>query len=227
MTRIEAVQFYALEASKNSWNVRELRRQISSFLFDRLSKSKNKTATLEMALKGQEIITPQDAIKEPLVLEFLGAPQPNKLSETKLETALIDHLHDFLLELGKGFAFMGRQKRITFDNDHYYSDLLFYHAILKCYVIIDLKTRKLTHADLGQMMLYVNYYDKEIKRADDNPTIGLVLCTQKSNAMANYMLGDKARKIFASTYQLHLPSEQELASELQRELLQFQEAKTS
>jgi predicted nuclease of restriction endonuclease-like (RecB) superfamily len=171
VTRFEAMQFYALEASKNNWNVRELRRQISSFLFDRLSKSKDKAAALEMSSKGQEINTPEDAIKEPLVLEFLGAPQPHRLSETNLETALIGNLQDFLLELGTGFAFMGRQKRITFDNDHYYADMVFYHAILKCYLIIDLKTHKLTHADLGQMQLYVNYYDKEIKMANDNESV--------------------------------------------------------
>ena len=227
VSRIEAMQFYAFEASKNNWNVRELRRQISSFLFDRLSKSKNKTATLDMALRGQEINTPQDAIKEPLVLEFLGAPQPNKLSETKLETAIINNLQDFLLELGTGFAFMGRQKRITFDNDHYYADLVFYHVILKCYVIVDLKTHKLTHADLGQMQLYVNYYDKEIKMSNDNPTIGLVLCTQKSNAMANYMLGENAKQIFATTYQFHLPTEKELEAEIQRELNYFENEKIS
>lgn len=219
--RIEALQFYALEASKNNWNVRELRRQISSFLFDRLSRSKDKNAALEMSLKGQEINKPEDAIKEPLVLEFLGAPEPHKLSESNLETSLISNLQEFLLELGKGFAFMGRQKRITFDNDHYYADLVFYHVILKCYVIVDLKTDKLTHADLGQIQLYVNYYDKEIKMTNDNPTIGLVLCTQKSNAMVKYMLGDNAKQIFASTYQFHLPSEKELEVELQREFSQF------
>jgi predicted nuclease of restriction endonuclease-like (RecB) superfamily len=225
VTRTEAMQFYALEASKNNWNVRELRRQISSFLYDRLSKSKNKKATLEMSLKGHEINTPQDAIKEPLVLEFMGAPQPHKLSERNFETALIDNLQYFLLELGKGFAFMGRQKRITFDNDHYYADLVFYHVILKCYVIVDLKTHKLTHADLGQMQLYVNYYDCEIKMANDSPTIGLVLCTQKSNAMVKYMLGENTKQIFASTYQFHLPSEQELVDELKRELSQFEHEK--
>lgn len=194
VSRLEAIQFYALEANKNNWNVRELRRQISSFLFDRLSQSKDKNTILQMALKGQEINKPEDAIKEPLVLEFLGAPHPHKLSETKLETALINNLQEFLLELGKGFAFMGRQKRITFDNDHYYADLVFYHVILKCYVIIDLKTHKLTHSDLGQMQLYVNYYDKEIKLDNDNPTIGLLLCTHKSDTMINYMLGTKLNK---------------------------------
>ncbi len=219
--RPEARQFYGLEASKNNWNVRELRRQISSFLFDRLTKSKDKKTVLDMAHKGHEINTPEDAIKEPLILEFLGAPEPHKLSETKLETALINNLQEFLQELGTGFAFVGRQRRITFDNDHYYADLVMYHIILKCYVIIDLKTHKLTHADLGQMQLYVNYFDKEIKMDNDNPTIGLVLCTAKSDAMVRYMLGENVKQIFASTYQFHLPTEAELEAELKREIKQI------
>ena len=222
VTRSEARQFYALEASKNNWNVRELRRQISSFLFDRLLKSKNKEKILHLAYKGQEINTPEDAIKEPLVLEFLGAPEPHKLSESKLETALINNLQNFLLELGKGFAFVGRQKRLTFDNDHYYTDLVMYHVILKCYLIIDLKTRKLTHADLGQMQLYVNYFDREIKMENDNPTVGLVLCTEKSDAMVKYLLGEKTKQIFASTYQFHLPTEKELEIELKKEIRQLE-----
>lgn len=218
VTRTEARRFYELEASKNNWNVRELSRQISSFLFDRLAKSKNKQKVLDMANKGHEINTPEDAIKEPLVLEFLGAPEPHKLSETKLETAIINNLQEFLRELGTGFSFIGRQRRITFDNDHYYADLVMYHVILKCYVIIDLKTKKLTHGDLGQMQLYVNYFDKEIKMDNDNPTIGLVLCTEKSAAMVRYMLGEKAKQIFASTYQFHLPTVAELEAELKREI---------
>jgi len=222
VSRPEARQFYALEASKNNWNVRELRRQISSFLFDRLLKSKNKEKVLNLAYKGQEINTPEDAIKEPLVLEFLGAPEPHKLSESKLETALINNLQNFLLELGKGFAFVGRQKRITFDNDHYYADLVMYHVILKCYVIIDLKTHKATHADLGQMLLYVNYFDREIKMENDNPTIGLILCTKKSDAMVKYLLGEKNKQIFASTYQFHLPTEKELEIELKKEIRELE-----
>jgi len=218
ITRTETRDFYAIEAHKNNWNVRELRRQIDSFLYDRILKSKDKNDILQMAYQGQEINTPEDAIKEPLVLEFLGAPEPHKLSETDLETALINNLQDFLLELGKGFAFVKRQKRITFDNNHYYCDLVFYHMILKCYVIVDLKVKPLTHADLGQMLLYVNYFDQELKMANDNPTIGLVLCTAKHDGMVKYLLGDKAKQIFASTYQFHLPTEQELESELKREI---------
>jgi len=218
VTRDEARQFYALEASQNKWTVRELRRQMDSFLYDRLAKAKDKELVLQLAHKGQEINKPADAIKEPLVLEFLGVPEPHKLSETNLESALISNLQSFLLELGKGFAFIARQKRLSFDNSHYYADLVFYHVILKCYVIIDIKTHELTHADLGQMQLYVNYFDMEIKQGSDNPTVGLVLCTKKRDEMAKYMLGDKAKQIFASTYQFHLPTEDELAKELKREI---------
>ena len=216
--RDEARDFYALEASQNKWTVRELRRQMDSFLYDRLAKAKDKDQVLQLAHKGQEINKPEDAIKEPLVLEFLGVPEPHKLSETKLESALINNLQNFLLELGKGFSFVARQKRLSFDNSHFYADLVFYHVILKCYIIIDLKTHELTHADLGQMQLYVNYFDMEIKQHDDNPTIGLVLCTEKREEMAKYMLGEKAKQIFASTYQFHLPTEKELEQELKREI---------
>lgn len=215
---LDARQFYAIEASKNNWNVRELRRQISSFLFNRLSKSKDKEKVLRLAYEGHEINTPEDTMKEPMVLEFLGAPEPHKLSESKLETALINNLQQFLLELGRGFAFIGRQKRLTFDNEHYYADLVLYHVILKCYVIVDIKTKKLTHGDLGQMQLYVNYFDQEIKMDNDNPTIGLILCTEKSDSMVRYLLGDKTKQIFASTYQFHLPTEKELEAEIKREV---------
>lgn len=218
VSRVEARQFYALEASQNRWTVRELQRQINSFLYDRLLKEKNKEQVLRLACKGQEIIKPEDIIKEPLVLEFLGLPESDKLSETNLESALINNLQSFLLELGKGFAFVARQKRLSFDNNHFYADLVFYHVILKCYLIIDLKRHELTHADLGQMQLYANYFDMEIKQESDNPTIGLVLCTKKSDKMAKYMLGEKAKQIFASTYQFHLPTEAELEKELKREI---------
>jgi predicted nuclease of restriction endonuclease-like (RecB) superfamily len=221
--RENARHFYELEASKNNWTVRELRRQVDSFLFDRLTKAKDKGSLLKLACKGQEINSPKDVMKEPLVLEFLGIPEPHKLSETKLESALITNLQSFLLELGKGFAYIGRQKRLSFDNEHYYADLVFYHVILKCYVIIDLKTRPLTHGDLGQMQLYVNYFDMEIKDESDNPTVGLVLCTKKSEKMAKYMLGEKAKQIFANTYQFHLPTEQELEQELRREIKEIKD----
>ena len=216
--RKEARKFYEIEAEKNYWSGRQLERQINSLLFDRLAKSKDKEGLLKLVNEGQEFNNPEDAIKEPLVLEFLGIPESHHLIESQVEEALINNLQHFLLELGKGFAFIGRQKRLTFDGDHYYADLVFYHVILKCYVIIDLKTRKLTHADLGQMQLYVNFFDKEIKQKEDNPTIGLVLCTEKSESMAKYLLGEKAKQIFASKYQLHLPTEEQLEREIKREV---------
>jgi len=214
----EARKFYEIEASENCWSSRELERQISSLLFERLSKSKDKKGLLELAHKGQEIKKPEDAIKDPLILEFLGIPESHQLTESKLEQALINHLQHFLLELGKGFAFIARQKRLTLEGDHFYADLVFYHVILKCYVIIDLKTQKLTHNDLGQMQLYVNYFDKEVKTDTDNPTLGLVLCTAKNDAVVKYTLGDKNNQIFTSKYQFHLPTEEELKHEIEKEV---------
>ncbi len=221
--RPEARRFYEIEAEKNHWSGRELERQVNSLLFDRLAKSKDKEGLMQLACRGQQIDKAEDAIKEPLILEFLGLPESHRLVESKLEEALINNLQHFLLELGKGFAFVARQKRLTLDGDHFYADLVFYHVILKCYVIIDIKTRKLAHADLGQMLLYVNYFDQEIKMEADNPTIGLVLCTEKSDAVVKYTLGDKAKQVFASKYQFHLPTEKELEAELKREIEQVKQ----
>lgn len=218
ISRPEARAFYEKEAAANSWSARELDRQVGSLLFDRLAKSKDKEGVLALACKGQEINSAKDAIKDPFVLEFLNIPESHMLVESKLEEALIMNLQQFLLELGKGFAFIARQKRLSFDGNHFYADLVFYHVILKCYVIIDLKTHALTHGDLGQMQLYVNYFDQEISLESDNPTIGLLLCTEKSDAMVKYQLGDKSSQIFASKYQFHLPTEEELEVELKREI---------
>ena len=216
---VEKRTFYELEASANNWSTPELQRQIGSLLYDRLALSKNKHEILELSIKGQIIQSSSDAIKDPFVLEFLGISESALPHETKLEEMLIVHLQKFLLELGKGFAFIGRQERLTLDGDHFYCDLVFYHAILKCYVLIDLKTKPLTHADLGQMLLYVNYYDKEKRHEGDNSTIGLVLCTEKNDAVVKYLLGDKADQIFASRYQLYLPTEAQLKLELEKERL--------
>lgn len=153
-----------------------------------------------------------------MILEFLDLPESNRLIESKLEEALITNLQEFLLELGTGFAFIGRQKRVTLDNDHFYADLIFYHTKLKCYIIVDLKTEKLSHADLGQIQLYVNYYDKEIKEEDDNPTLGLILCTDKNDEMVRYLLGDNNQNIFTSRYKLYLPDTKQLEDELKREI---------
>lgn len=209
--------FYQIEAIQNKWSSRELERQMSSLLFERLAKSKDKEGLLALSRKGQEIITPQDAIKDPIILEFLGLPESNLLVESDVEQALVNQLQNFLIELGKGFAFVARQKRITLDGDHFYADLVFYHTILKCYIIIDIKTRKLSHADLGQIQLYVNYFDKEVITEGDNPTIGLILCTQKNDTVVKYMLGEQNKQIFASKYQFHLPTEHELEAEIRRE----------
>jgi predicted nuclease of restriction endonuclease-like (RecB) superfamily len=215
----DARAFYEIEAIKNNWSARELERQINSLLFERLAKSKDKAGVMKLATKGQEVATPSDVFKDPVVIEFLGLPESHRLVESDLEQALINNLQAFLLELGKGFAFVSRQERITLDGDHFYIDLVFYHTVLKCYVLIDLKVGKLTHGDLGQMQLYVNYFDQERRTEGDNVTLGLILCTDKNEAVVKYLLGpDQSEKIFASRYKLHLPTEAELATELQREL---------
>lgn len=217
--RAEARAFYEIEAANNNWSARELERQINSLLFDRLAKSRNKKGLMRLALEGQEVARPVDVLKDPVVLEFLDLPESPRLVESKLEQALISNLQHFLLELGKGFAFVSRQERITLDGDHFYIDLVFYHAILKCYVLIDLKAGKLTHGDLGQMQFYVNYYDKERLTEGDNPTLGLILCPDKNDAVVRYTLGEQLkRNIFTSRYQLYLPTEEELQHELQREM---------
>lgn len=217
--------FYEGEAVKNRWSVRELERQIGSLLFDRLAKSKDEQGLLQLALEGQEIVKPEDAIKDPLILEFLNLPESPRLVESELEAALLTNLQQFLLEMGRGFAFVARQQRLTLNHNHYYCDLVLYHTVLKCYVLVDCKTKTLTHGDLGQMQLYVNYYDKECLSEGDNPTIGLILCTEKDDAMVQYTLGDKAKQIFASRYMLYLPTEAELAAEIRRELKDIQYTK--
>ncbi|WP_301102252.1 PDDEXK nuclease domain-containing protein [Propionivibrio sp.] len=219
VSRDEARTFYEIEAARNAWSARELERQIGSLLFDRLAKSRDKKGLMRLAVQGQEITQPIDALKDPVVLEFLDLPASPRLVESKLEQALIDNLQTFLLELGKGFAFVSRQERITLDGDHFYIDLVFYHTVLKCFVLIDLKVGKLTHADLGQIQFYVTYYDRERRTEGDNPTLGLILCPDKNDAVVRYTLGDQQeRNIFTSRYQLYLPTVEELESEMRREL---------
>lgn len=186
MESSEARSFYELETAKNHWSSRELERQINTLLFERLAKSRDKAGLLRLATHGQEVATPEDVLKDPLVLEFVGLPESHRLMESDLEQAIIDNLQAFLLELGKGFAFVGRQRRITLDGDHFYVDLVFYHLVLKCFVLIDLKVEKLTHADIGQMQLYVNFYDEQQRPAGDNPTLGLILCVDKNDLMVKY-----------------------------------------
>ncbi|MDB5348945.1 MAG: hypothetical protein JWN86_192 [Planctomycetota bacterium] len=221
LTKVESANargFYEIEAARNHWSSRELERQINSLLSERLAKSRDKKWLMRLAKKGQEILAPEDTFKDPVVLEFVGLPESHRLVESELEDALLTNLQAFLLELGKGFAFLARPRRITLDGDHFYIDLVFYHIILKCYVLIDLKVEKLTHADVGQMQLYVNFYDQTQRSPGDNPTLGLILCVDKNDLMVRYTLGKENRRIFASRYKLHLPSEKELAAEIRREL---------
>ena len=206
----EARQFYEHEAARNHWTKRHLERQINTLLFERLLKSRDKDGVLQLANEGQATEHPIDIIKDPYALEFLGLPESHRLLESDLEAALTTHMQEFLLELGAGFAFVARQNRFTLDGDHFYADLVFYHVRLKCYVIIDLKTEKITHGDIGQMQMYVHYYDREVCTREDNPTIGLILCTDKNDAVVEYVLDKGNERIFASRYKLELPPKEEL-----------------
>ena len=207
-------RFYEIEARENSWGARELERQIAASLYERLALSRDKEGIRQLSEKGLIIEKPADVIKSPFVLEFLDLEEKSTYSEHALETAIIDHLEHFLLELGKGFLFEARQKRFTFDNDHFYVDLVFYNRLLRCYVLIDLKRDKLTHQDLGQMQMYVNYFDRYVKTEDELPTIGILLCHRKHDALVELTL-PKDSNIFASKYQLYLPSKEELKRQLE------------
>ena len=215
----DARSFYEKEAITARWSTRELERQIHSLLFERLALSRDREGVLALAQKGHEIQQPSDLVKDPYVLEFAGIAQHKRYLETDLEQALIDKLREFLLELGKGFAFMARQQRITLDGQHYWIDLVFYNRLTRSFVLIDLKVGTLTHQDLGQMQMYVNYYQREITAPDENPPIGIVLCADKNDAVVRYTLPEDNQQIFASRYKLYLPTEKELADELQRERL--------
>jgi predicted nuclease of restriction endonuclease-like (RecB) superfamily len=220
-----ARDFYMIESVNSNWSTRELERQINSLLYERIALSGDKQKVKELSTKGHQVQRSDDLIKDPYVLEFLGIEENKAYQEKDLEKALIDRLRDFMLELGKGFSFVGRQKRITVDGDHFYVDLVFYNYELKCFVLIDLKVGKLTHQDIGQMDFYVRYFEKEVKPKGDNPTIGLILCTDKNDTMIKYTLLEDSKQIFASRYKLYLPSEEELKVELERErsLLELEE----
>ena len=205
--------FYEIESRQADWDVRELKRQKASCLYERLALSRDKDGIRKLAKEGQVIVRPEDLLKEPLVLEFLGLEEKSGYSETDLEQAIIDRLEHFLLELGKGFLFEARQKRFTFDEDHYFVDLVFYNRLLRCYVIIDLKLDKATHQDLGQMQMYVNYYDREVKLPDENPTIGLLLCKSAKKTVVELTL-PKDANIHAKEYQLYLPSKELLKQKI-------------
>lgn len=217
--------FYEVECVKNKWSSRELERQKGSLLYERLALSKDKKGLLRLAQRGQEIRTYEDIIKDPYILEFTGLCTQPKLYENSLEQALIENLLRFILELGRGFSFVARQKRITLDGDHFYIDLVFYNTILKCFVLIDLKIGKLAHQDLGQMQMYVNFYDRALKVPDDNPTVGLILCEDKKDAVVHYTLSPGNKRIFASRYKLYLPTERELIREIRRKKTLIEKAR--
>lgn len=203
-------RFYEIEAANNNWSVRELNRQFDSALYQRLALSRDKEAVKELAIKGQTIEKPEDILKDPYVLEFTGLPELPQYTESKLEQRLIDELQTFLLELGKGFSFVGRQQRITIDEDHYFVDLVFYNRFLRAFVLVDLKIGQLKHQDLGQMQMYVHYYDRFVKMPDENKTIGIILCRDKKDALVEITLPDETNPIFASKYQTVLPNKEEL-----------------
>lgn len=213
----QARAFYELEAARSNWSTRELERQIASMLFERLAKSHDEAGVLAMARDGQQVAAPSDVVKDPFVLEFLDLEERTHWHEHDLEQAIIDRLGDFLLELGRGFCFVARQKRLTLDGDHFYVDLVFYNRLLRCFVLIDLKLGKLTHQDLGQIQMYVNYFDRFERVDGELPTIGIVLCSEKNDAMVRITLPEDNEQIHAARYQHVLPTEEELRQELERE----------
>ncbi len=203
-------RFYEIESEKYNWSVRELKRQYDSALYTRLALSRDKEGILKLSEQGQIIEKPKDIIKDPYILEFLGLPELHQYSESELEEEIINKLEHFLLELGHGFTFVARQQRITFDDKHFRIDLVFYNRILKSFVLIDLKIGELKHQDLGQMQMYVNYYDREMRLEDENKTIGIVLCQNKSDLVVEYTLPENNEQIFASKYKTVLPSKEDL-----------------
>lgn len=197
--------FYEKQTERENWSVRELKRQINSSLFERLALSKDKEGVLKLSEEGLIVAEAKDIVKDPYVLEFLQIPEEHIMSENNLEQKIIDNLQTFLLELGKGFSFVGRQYRITLANEHYYVDLVFYHRILKCFVLIDLKTKNVKHQDIGQMNMYLNYFKSEESTEGDNPPIGIVLGADKNDILVEYAIGGISNNIFVSKYQLYLP----------------------
>ena len=210
--------FYEKEAVNSGWSVRELKRQIDSSLFERLLLSRgdaNKEQVLALALHGNEIAQPEDIIRDPYVFEFLGLPENRPVMESDLEQALVQQIEKFLLELGRGFMFVGTQQRVTINNTHYYVDMVFYNKILRAYVLIELKTTKLTPEAAGQINMYLNYYAAEVNDPDDNPPIGIILCTDKDGVAAEYALGGLSNNIFASRYVLYMPNKEQLIREVE------------
>jgi predicted nuclease of restriction endonuclease-like (RecB) superfamily len=221
-----ARQFYLDECVKSTWSTRQLERQINSFFYERLLSSHNKDAVAAEILTKEPGVSPFDVIKDPYVLEFLGLSHNDDFFESDLEKALLTHIQKFLLELGRGFTFEARQKRISFDGEHYYIDLVFYNYVLKCFVLIDLKTGRLAHQDIGQMQMYVNYYTRELMNEGDNPPIGIILCADKSESVVRYTMPEGSTQIYASKYKLYLPTEEELRRELESERKLLDQQKT-
>ena len=214
---IDERHFYEIEAAHNGWGIKELERQYDSALYERLSLSRDKEGIERLSTEGQIIERPEDLLKDPYVLEFTGLPELSKYSETDLETKIIDHLQEFLLELGRGFTFVGRQVRFTFEDEHYRVDLVFFNRLLRCFVLFDLKIGRLKHQDIGQMQMYVNYYDRKVKLEDENPTIGILLCKNKNDAVVEMTLPEDNSQIFASKYLTVLPSKEELKKLMESE----------
>ena len=214
---VDERHFYEIESVKNDWSLSELKRQYNSSLYERLALSTDKDKIYRLALEGQTVETPQDAVKDPYVLEFLGLPELPEYSESELESRIIDHHHQFLLELGTGFAFVGRQVRFTFDEEHFMVDLVFYNRLLRCFVLFDLKIGELKHQDIGQMQMYVHYYDRKMKLPEENPTIGIILCKDKNNAVVEMTLPEDNSQIFASKYETVLPSKEDLQKLLEEQ----------
>ena len=208
-------RFYEVESAQEHWSTRELKRQFNASLYERLALSRNKAGIRELAAKGQVIQRPADAIKSPCVLEFLNLDEQAGYSESDLEAAIIDRIEHFLMELGKGFLFQSRQYRLTFDEKHFWVDLVFYNRLLRCFVVVDLKIGDITHRDIGQLQMYVNHFDREVKAEDENPSIGILLCKKKNDAVVEMTLPTDNETIFASRYQLYLPSKEELRMQLE------------
>jgi predicted nuclease of restriction endonuclease-like (RecB) superfamily len=222
----QARQFYMQETIDCNWSTRTLERQIGNLYFERMLMSQNAITVRDEAIEKQTAQEPKDIIKDPYVLDFLGLKDNTDFRESELEQAIIDKLQDFLLELGKGFAFIARQYRLTTDTGkHFYADLVFYNYILKCFLVIDLKAEPLTHQDIGQMDMYVRYFEDKMRQETDNPTIGLILCTEKDKTIVKYSLLNDSNQIFASKYMLYLPTEQELKREIERERMQIEQEK--
>jgi predicted nuclease of restriction endonuclease-like (RecB) superfamily len=210
--------FYLAESAKNLWTARELERQVNSQLYERLLISNDKEAVLAVARKEKHPVSAGEIIKDPMVLEFLGLKREVTYYEKDLESTIIMHLQDFLLELGNGFAFVARQKRIHLDGDDFFIDLVFYNRLLQCFVLVEIKTQKLTHQDMGQLQMYVNYYDRVEKTDFEQPTIGILLCADKNNTVVKFSLPENNPRIIASKYELYLPTEKQLLTELKKEL---------